>query len=256
MANIVGYPSAVIQGPPGKSGRIQGLGAVVPPPAFDPLDISNIIAWWDAGQNVSTITGDVDQWDDQSVNANNLVQSIVTDRPFYDTGSDTTPFIQFDGLNDYLRILAYAGGQKTQPMTFAFVARDNTPSGVGWLFDAAVTTDNLGWLTIGGTTWQMFAGGGGTLNTGSDMNKNIFMGVYNTGASNLYINGGAAKASGVVGVDPQDGIILGARTTTGNHSEVDYYDFTVYDKVVPTSELNDLGNYFATKHGLTWTTIP
>jgi len=224
---------------------------------FDPLDISDIIGWWDAGQGITLNGMNVSQWDDQSVNANNLVQGTSTDQPFLDTGTDTTPFVDFDGVNDYLRILAYAGGQKTQPMSFAFVFQGTLQAGVNWVWDAAVTTDNMGFLTIAGAeVWQMFAGGGGALNFARDANKNIIMCIYNLTSSSFFINGGVAKITGTVGTDPQDGLIMGARTNTGNHGDPNIYDFTVYDKVLSTIELNDLGNYFATKHNLTWTTIP
>jgi len=74
MGNFAGYPSAVISGTPGKSGRIQGLGEVVAP--FVPTDIANILAWYDADDANTIIESSnlVSQWNDKSLNGNNVTQ--------------------------------------------------------------------------------------------------------------------------------------------------------------------------------------
>ena len=132
-------------------------------------------------------------------------------------------------------------------------------AGVAWFWDDGAITDNIGFLTVAPITWQMFAGSGGSLNfTPRDTVKHIFMCLYDTGGSpKFFIDGGAPKVTGPMGTDPSNGIVFGARTGgSGSFSDINLYDFTNYNKVVPTSELNQLGNYFAAQHNLTWTNIP
>ena len=226
-------------------------------PSFNPLNITQNISWWDAGQNVSTVIGDVDQWNDQSANANHVTQTTVTRRPLYDTTTDTTPFINFDGVDDFLEVATFAGGVKSQPITMAFVAQEPIlAAGVTWLFDSN-NIDDIGFLSIAGAElWQIFGGSGNTLNTGRDTNKNIYICVFNTaGTSSFYVNGGAVKDSGALGTDTLVGIHFASRANTGNNSNVNYYDFTAYDKLLSNAEINQLGNYFGNKHTVTWTDI-
>ena len=222
---------------------------------FSPLDLANLIAWYDPAQGVSTISGDVDQWDDQSVNANHLQQLTTVRRPFYDTGAN--PFINFDGVDDFLEANNWNGGAISQPITIISVQQETTLlGGTTWPWDSNVT-DDIGMLSVAGSgNWQLFAGGGPNLQTPRDTNKNVFVFVVNTaGTSFIYINGGAAKVSGAVGTDPMNGLHMGSRATTGNNSNVNMYDWACYDRLLSNSEINEVANFFAAKDGASWTYI-
>jgi len=223
-------------------------------PAFDPLSISNIIGWWDAGQNVSTVSGDVDQWNDQSVNANHVTQTNAADRPLYDTTTDPTPFINFDGVDHFLDVATYAGGAKSQPLTYAFAAQAVTNQAIVWVFDTGTGQDDNAFLAMGTNNWQLFGNTGFDVGT-PDLNKHIFILTYDGAASKFVLDGGST-ITGNAGVNTQNGLTMCGRTGGSFPANYKFYDFAVYDKALSDSEKNDLGNYFKNKHtGFSWTNL-
>lgn len=88
---------------------------------FSPLDIPNLLAWYDA-TDASTITetgGLVDAWSDKSGNGNTLTQAVAGNRP--GTGTQTINglnAIEFPGTDEFLEISPFA---PTPNLTMAFV---------------------------------------------------------------------------------------------------------------------------------------
>ena len=69
-----------------------------------PTSISNLIAWWDASEGVTTSSGFVSNWFDK-IGSKDAAQSNSSYRPLYSSSSsnlNSNPSIIFDGLNDYL----------------------------------------------------------------------------------------------------------------------------------------------------------
>ncbi len=49
--------------------------------AFEPSDLSSLLAWWDATVGVTDTTGNVTAWADQSGNGNDLTGPVTTRNP-------------------------------------------------------------------------------------------------------------------------------------------------------------------------------
>jgi len=253
MGNFAGYPSAVITGAPGKSGRIQGLGAVAPPP-FSPLDIPNIVFWLDAN-DISTIddVSGVEEWRDKGPLGNNVNQSSVLFRPFYDTTSDTTNFVSFDGNNDFMENTGYFGGAVGTPQTFVFVARVRINTGSDALFDSFLPPR----IILNKATAQLGMFDGSFVLVGPNpvgLVNNILVAIYNGASSRFYFNGGVADTPNLSGANSMDGIFL-SQSQVGTKGDWDIFEGTMYSTIPSDSEINQLGNFFAAKHSLTWTDI-
>jgi len=246
MANLAGYPSAVISGTPGKSGRIQGLG-------FSPLSISNIIGWWDGAQGITLNGPDVSQWDDQSVNANNLIQTTATKQPLFVSPGGVPPLLRFDQTtSESMRTGVFAGGNTDQPNTFLLVAQKSSGADGSYLFDGLTTFLRNAVADFGGD-FGMFASD--ILSQSAiDQVKRIFVCVFDSGSGRFYFNGGVGT-SGSVGVASTDGLSLCARFNDASFGDYDVWEITVYDKRLSVDELNQLGTFLANKHSLTWNSI-
>jgi len=244
MANLAGYPSAVISGSPGKSGRIQGT--------FNPLSLSNIVGWWDAAQGVMLNGSDVSQWNDQSINANNLVQTTGTKQPLLVDPGGVPPFVRFDQTtSESMRTGVFAGGNIDQPNTFLLVAQKRSGGDASYLFDGLTTFLRNAVADFGG--FGMFASD--ILIKGPiDQVKRIFVCIFDSGSGKFYFDGGVG-ASGSVGVASTDGLSLCARFNDASFGDYDVWEITVYNKRLTIPELNQLGVFLANKHSLTWTTI-
>lgn len=85
--------------------------------AWSPLDLDDLVAWWDAS-DLATITesgGSVSQWDDKSGNGHHLVQETGSAQPT--TGARTQNgrnVLDFDGVTDEF---VYNGFNLAQPFT-------------------------------------------------------------------------------------------------------------------------------------------
>lgn len=107
-----------LAGPTGSTGS---TGATGPTGAsgFTPSSIAGLTLWVssdngvysDAGTTPAVNTDPVQQWNDQSGNANHLIQSTSNKRPIFNTNQiNGRPWLSFDGSNDSMRISALAGG--------------------------------------------------------------------------------------------------------------------------------------------------
>jgi len=254
MGNFAGYPSAVITGTPGKSGRIQGLGVVAPPP-FSPLDISDIIFWLDPISAFITLNGqDVSLWADRSAESNDLIQVTGGLQPLYVTPGGAPPFVMFDGTSDFMATASFTGGNQIQANTIFLVAQQRSLLGA-----SAIWVDGLGstgrhQFLSNDTDYQMFAVGGSAIVGVSNLNKNILVMIFNSTSSKLLINGGTASTV-TIGGDFWSGMTLGARFSGTVLANIDVYEMTAYTKTLNASETNLVGNFLANKHSLTWTDI-
>jgi len=245
MANIAGYPSAVISGPPGKSGRIQGF------PPFDPLTLGNIIGWWDGAQGITLNGPDVSQWDDQSVNANNLAQTTATKQPLFVNPGGVPPLLRFDKATSERMITSgFAGGDQIQPNTMMIVAQKKSGSDGSYLFDGTVTARHA---VADFTGFGMF-GGQTLVHAPIDQVKRIFVLIYDDLAGVFYFNGGVGT-TGSIGTFNWGALSLCSRFNDAAFGDYDVWEITAYNKRLSVGELNQLGTFLANKHSLTWTTI-
>jgi len=251
MANIAGYPSAVISGTPGKSGRIQGFEIT------SPLELTNIIGWWDAGQGITLNGSDVSDWADQSVNANNLAQTTGSKQPLFVDPGGVPPLVRFDkATSESMLTSGFAGGPLLQPNTVMIVCKKNSGSDGSTLTDgiAPGTTRNA-ILDLSGD-FGIFAGDILSSLKPIDQVKRIIVAIFDMTVSAMYFDGGAAEIVGNASGANWNGLTLCSRFSDTGFADYDVWEITAYNKRLSVNELNQLGRFLANKHSLTWTTIP
>jgi len=248
MANVAGYPSAVLSGPPGKSGRIQGL---APVSTFTPLDILPIIGWWDGAQGITLNGPDVSQWDDQSSNANNLIQATATKQPLFVNPGGVPPLLRFDkATSERMLTAGFAGGNKTQPNTIMIVAQKRSGTDGSYLFDGTGAARHA---VADFTGFGMF-GGQILVHAPLDQVKRIFVCIFDILVGKFYFDGGVGT-TGNVGSFTWGALSLCSRFGDTSFGDYDVWEITGHNKRLSIDELNQLGTFLANKHSLTWTTI-
>jgi len=251
MVNIAGYPSAVIQGFPGKSGRIQGLGG------FVPSDLAGLEAWFDAGQGI-ILNGVVSEWQDQSGNGNHLIQLTPANGPSFNPGP--LPSVQFDGVNDNMATAAFAA-PLSQPNTIFLVYARTTGAISGEVVYAGINLGSRNQFTLTGLppgASNLFAGTlrSGTNSSGIVNETKISTVVFNEANSKSFFEGVPdTLAAGTIGTQALTGFNLGARPDLTNFAHILVQEAIVYDREITNIEKNQVGNYLANKWGLTWTDI-
>lgn len=197
-------------------------------------------------------TDPISTWVDQSGSGND-VTSTSTNRPLYRTGIiNGLPVVRFDGSND---LLERVPGSFTlaQPFTAALVVRFASFPGFSVLFDSQVTTP---------CTVYTDAGNRLVLNATSDVTDGVrstattytVVAVFNGASSKMYVNGGAAAVSGNPGSNGLNGIRLGLSRSSGAALAADLGDVVVCNSALGLTDINSIGDQFATRYGHTWTT--
>ncbi len=227
----------------GKSAQPQGGSG------FRPTSISNLIAWYDAALGVTLNGSDVSNWADQSGNSNDLAE--VTDQPAYTVGPPS--FLSFDGVAEDLTCPAVTWATISQPITIFIVEQVQTHTNNTDVFsvEAASSQVELKLLTASRRIAAPTALGGGSAVT----DKIIDTIIFNSISSKYYQDGGVATLDGDAGTNDLESLLLGSNTGVAGWAHVDIYEFIVYNKLLSTVELNQLGGHLATKHSLTWTDI-
>ncbi len=243
MANVAGYPSAVISGIPGKSGKIQGG------KTFSPADIADLFMWYDASQGVTVETG-VSVWADQSGNGFDLLSTAGVAQPAYIT-NQAKPFIRFDGSNDALSVI----GGTAQPFTIFFMHRRNAAdTGTYILFNSI----NGRIDQVGNDQYAVLFGVLALYNVTLEAPPvfRTMLNVVNGVNSLCFDNGGSSLFSGDLGSNAITQIFMGFRLNI--FKEFDIGELIIYDRVLNNDEIDEVGNYLASKYagfGLTWTDI-
>jgi len=217
---------------------------------YTPADIPDIQLWLDSA-DASTITqsaGAVSQWDDKSGEGHNATQPTGSLQPT--TGTRT-----INGLNviDFSNDSLVIGVNATQGNTIiALVSFDNL-SNANFLFDGNDQYDRQILFNVNGA-YAMFADD--TISNGSipQATTQIWMGEFNGSSSQLIING-TTQLTGNPGSDNLAGLRIGARYNGVNPLDGVMGDFIIVDKIMTTTEKNQLGNFLANKWGITWSDI-
>ncbi|MDH3339799.1 MAG: hypothetical protein OEL84_00785 [Nitrosopumilus sp.] len=104
---------------------------------FSPLDVPNLIGWWDAS-DAATITKDgsdrVSQWDDKSGQDNHLTNAVSATQPLWVSAAQNgLDVIRFNGTDELIDRATYTGGALSQPFTWLIAFKNITnspPTGV------------------------------------------------------------------------------------------------------------------------------
>lgn len=219
---------------------------------FNPASISGLALWLDSA-DTSSITqsgGSVSQINDKSGNSRHATQATSSLQPI--TASRTVNSknaLSFDGIDDTLT--AGPAFSHTQPMTRVCVIKLDSYNAVG---QTAMVDGGGQLLRETGGAFKIFAGieiGTAARNT----NTNIHTAIYNSSNSFHYING-VLNVNGNAFTQGSSGTValMQRNGGTGNAAGL-FCELLEYTGVLSNANLNLLGNYLASKWGLTWSTI-
>jgi len=234
-------------------------------PAFAPTDIAGLQLWLDAN-DAATITqasGAVSQWNDKSGNTRHFTQATGANQPI--TGTRTINgknALDFDGTNDALVNASMFALGNASSTTFCVAFTDtNTAQQSLWAFgssdDLAFIYDNTRKLyrnaDVGATPFRGESPNSTAVDTLSHINFTRKNGAtsYNMahdGSPLLGLNGGVSAITST-------SIVLGNQTAGSSFRAFNgcIAEFIVYDTDLSTANRNLVGNYLATKWGITWT---
>lgn len=228
--------------------------------SFSPSDISGLTVWLDAA--FKTLNGsDVSQLNDLSGNGNHLVQATASDQPLWnssDSNFNNLPSVSFDGINHSLEVATFVGGAITQPNTIFLIGKLDANVGLEFAFDggnAGTDRHTLYTITSGVKPFAIGAPTELAGNTDPGLTVHILGLQFNTTSSNLYMDGGTVEASGDVGADDMNGIMMGARFSSTFNGEWTIAEILVYNSSLSDADMNLVGNYLASKYLATWTDI-
>jgi hypothetical protein len=228
--------------------------------------LASLVAWWDFGDATTLFTdagttpvasdADAIYQANDKVGTAHLVQATLGARPLYKTGIQNGKSIcRFDGSDDGIAVL----GARSQPLHYITVFKmgaGNAENDV--IYDSYVASDGCELRCAAtATRADIYSGSFLTSNT-IDLPAaafQIWAVAFNGASSTLYVNGGAASASGNVGAGDITGIIFGQRSDTTRVCALDLAEHLICSAILSTADLNLLGAYLAAKWGLTWTDI-
>lgn len=253
-------------------------------PPFSPSDISGLELWLDAS-DASTITeaaGSVSQWDDKSESGYNFTQPTAARQ--CTTGTRTMNglnVLDFDG-DDYLQNTANAVDLFTGDATWFVVGTSdagdddtmlyvcNSPTeagsgdynglGGGNILEVELRMDSSNDTDF---LYQDGTSATGTAQSTNTDNASLLIGSYAAGGNLTSANNTSDTAS-VSGV-PASGTYTPTRFRLGANGTLAFGQarwlngaiagVLMYSRVLTTAEINQTGDYLATKWGLTWTDI-
>lgn len=235
------------------------------PPPFVPTDIANLTLWLDAS-DTATITeasNAVSAWDDKSGNANHAAQATGANQPTTNTRTiNSLNALDFDGSTDFMTVASgvYNVGNGPNSM-FIVYQSDDTGDATQFLLAGTVGGDsNYRYAMNYTTSLIQFINRSASLTYGSTSKTRdtspAIVGFRRSGtAVTPFINGviGTPTAFGANVVI--DKLAIGANGSALNRHNGMLAEIILYSASLSDSDTNLVGNYLATKWGITWTDI-
>jgi len=215
-----------------------------------------------ARSNVCDETNDVvGSITDKTTNADHISQGTADNKPLWIANViNGHPVIRFDGSNDTIQGAFTTGGSLSQPNTIIILAK----------MAADEVNDNLHHFYCDGddgSNRNIVMKNSGPIpdkvsyNAGTNLYGDpptgdfiIFLAVFN-GNSGLGYKNGILDASGAIGSDAIDGVTLASKYDGNYVASIDFVEYLIYNSVLSVADMNQIGNYVATRYWLSWTTI-
>ncbi len=211
----------------------------------------------DSGGAPASPDEDVETWEDQSVNGNDVDASSASERPvFRASGYGGHGFLEFAGRP------ANSDGLTITP---AFVgAWNHTPTTAFWVYRQTVVSPELN-RTItqspGGTQHQLAQslalsqvvfGGSIFLNLGApDTVLHLDVAFHRGDATSSIRRDGADVATGNVGTGGTiTNILMNRSPSNANNGDLELVAYVVYDRILTTTEVDDVEAYFDAEYAL------
>lgn len=219
-----------------------------------PKSIQGITGWWRSDLGITTVTGNVSQWLDQSGAGHTISQATGANRPVYnasDAAFGGQPSLSFAG-SQWLTTAAPVSF--SQPNTILMAASAQNPASANTFLESnsdgsAARNDIFKRVTV--NDFAIFAGSILPFGTASDANPHAIAGVYNGASSSISVDSSAAPVTGASGAEAwnmvQIGAIGGTSGFTGSCAEV-----ASWNRVLTTQEIALVFGYFGTRYGKAW----
>ena len=236
------------------------------PPAFAPTDISGLQLWLDASDaaSITHSLNAVSQWNDKSGNARHVTQGSASNQPTTNTGTiNSLNAINFDGSNDLLEHLTSMGGILGGDNTFFFVAQADTSNEFGTIMGANYGDQFI--VFYNNTNYRYHHRDSGALpypgeaivfNTPNTSQHILLTTRTGTSEYRLRLDGGSGSVNNGGATNVTTSVFqIGAQNTGFRQFDGRIGEIAAYNRVLTTSELNQMGTYLAAKWGITWTNI-
>jgi hypothetical protein len=237
----------------------------LPVTAFAPTDIAGLQLWLDASDTASIThtANSVSQWNDKSGNSRHATQGTATNQPTTNTRTlNSRNVIDFDGTNDTLvlpsGIYGFTNGNNS---VFAVYANDVIAGGARFIMHGTNGTqtfllnenpDSNRLETRQHASTNMFV-------THADDTVGIILSYLKNGAEVRARRNGPSLTTGTNAAGGQNFTLtsahLGSESGTINYWDGVLAEIIIYNTVLSDADQNIVGNYLASKWGITWTNI-
>jgi hypothetical protein len=245
--------------------------------SFDPTAISGLKLWLKADALALANNDPVASWTDSSGNSNHAAQATSGLRPLFKTSiQNGRPVVRFDATDDLLESGNFMAG--TSALTVIAVASKTTANNTGLVLAAKHGTFGA---ADGEWVFRLSedAGGGDQVQLSGNQAVAGFLNAYVTSTSvfpafmiaslvwagstePVFRDNGAALATASSGWDTIATMPTSSHTVKVGHvdgfnvpSGGDIAELLVLDSALSAANHNLIGNYLASKWGLTWTTV-
>ncbi len=206
---------------------------------FLPTDFDNLDAWWRYNLDITVSGAGVSQWDDQSGNGRNLVQTTDTNRPSLE--SDGT--ILFDSVDNFM-VTDPSSWSLVQPETVYFLGRQVTWTSGDYLYDGSSASFGRVIQNASSPDLLVNAGSSMTRNTELVVNEYHAFCVVWDGASSINVVDNGTEFTGDVGSNNLGGFTLGATGAgSANWSNIQVQEVAIYSVAHTAGERAQVINY-------------
>lgn len=216
-----------------------------------PLEVANMIAWYDASKEVAAIGTAIDTWEDQGPNGYDLISPIGF-QPYVTNNAGQIGgkrWLYFDGASDYLR--HGASTVYAQPNTWFLVYNCHGGATAYFLYDSTnAATRNVSWDSSG-TQIAMNAGSSVVAPALSKLANKWYYSedTYNGASSNIKTNE-VTYISGNAGAQSLSGLNVGRQLSgTPYYFKGGIAEIIIYNADVSAADRAKLRTYFKHKYG-------
>lgn len=216
---------------------------------------NGLLVWLRADMGVTTSSGKVTRWEDQSGSGNHATQTVSSQQPNYVPNVASLsgqPTIRFNSANSTMlqipdntglnpnRVSMIAVIQRSSGTGYAIIVSKYLANSAGYLMGFMSTTTLYSWMSGGYSQ--------GTFPTGV---YGIVEGIYDQVQNKIYVNGtvsGAISQTGAIVSNTKDMYIGGAYN--GSQFDGDIAEVLVYNRAITDVERQSIEVYLGQKYGL------
>ena len=216
-----------------------------------PKQFPNLALWLDAGQGVTTDTGGVSTWADQSGLGNDAIQTTDSARPDLnatDSNLNDQPSITFGAGSG--QFLAHAMSASSTDWTWFAVVYAGSTSPLAALYDAGGGA-NFRWRATGGAMYSAVAGASLNASLGTSAGH-VICARHGSGVGLMRVD--ATESTGTLAAFslPGGGCIGGRYTDSGDEPWVDEIaEIIAYKVALSDTHVDAICDYLGSKYSIT-----